>query len=866
MTDRHHPPKWILALFRWLCHPDYKEDLEGDLLERFETRLRESGVKRAKRGLLLDTLKLLWPSLIRSVVPTPQVTPYDMYLNYFKISWRTLLKHRGFTLLNVAGLTLGVTCCLLIFSFVNFHQSFDAYHPENDRIYRFVTEQHRETVSYRPSITNPFGKVFREEFDLAEFVGRVCTRDLLVTVNETEKYEETVAFAELGYFRIFDLPLLKGSYESALSTPGAIILTESLAKKYFGDTDPVGKTLRIGKDILATVTGVLKDIPANSDFQTQLYISYSTLAQYDPWYANDDSWSGLSSAMQCFVRLRSGVAPEEVESAVSGYPERFRPGHHNRHVYRLQSIRDVHFSTLYGGVLSQRNLNALMVIGLFLMITACFNFINLATALNFQRVKEVGITKAIGGTRNNLFWRFIAETSIIAVVSFGLAVVGSRYSVDFINPWLGDSLRFTYLIDFSYVLFVPLLLLAVVLISGSYPGLLLARLSPIEALKGSVDHSRKEGYALRKTLIVAQFSISQLLIISLIIMAAQMKYAQGDLGFTTEAVVMIPVGSADEKMESVKNEILQLSGVDKVSACFASPASNEANWGTSVRYDNSQEAEAFNIQFKGADEDYVETFDLELIAGRNLFPGDTIREFIVNETFLKKMNIASAEEVIGKNLSVNTGTPAPIVGVVRDFYDRSFREGKNAITITTSRETYNSYAIRLSGANFQQTITAIQSLWSLRYPDQLFGYEFLDDQLAEFYATERVLVNIIKVFSFIAILIGCLGMLGLVSFMAANRKKEIAIRKVLGGSIAHILSIFTSEFVKLILIASLIAVPAGWWAMTQWLENFTYRISPEPWVFVTAIGVSVVIAALTISVQSFKAAVSNPVDSLRGNG
>jgi ABC-type antimicrobial peptide transport system permease subunit len=866
MPDSHQPSKWLLALFRWLCHPDYKEDLEGDLLERFEMRLKERGIKPAKRGLILDVLKLLRPTLMRSVVPTPQINPYDMYLNYFKISWRTLLKYRGFTLLNIAGLTLGVTSCLLIFSFVNFHQSFDAYHPENDRIFRFVTEQHRETVGYTPAITNPFGKVFREEFDLAEYVARVCTRDLLVTVNEKQKYEETVAFAEGDYFRILDLPLLKGSYESALSTPGAVILTESLAKKYFGDSDPVGKTLKIGKDILATVTGVLKGIPASSDFRTQLYISYSTLPQYDPWHASDDSWGGLSSSMQCFVRLRPGVTPEEVESAVSGYPERFRPGSHNRHVYRLQPIGDVHFSALYGGVLSQRNLNALMVIGFFLMIAACFNFINLATALNFRRVKEVGITKAIGGTRNNLFWRFIAETSIIALLSFGLAAAISRYSVDFINPWLGDGLRFTFLIDYNYLIFLPLLLLAVVFISGSYPGLLLARLSPIEALKGSFDHSRKEGYTLRKTLIVVQFSISQLLVISLIIMAAQMKYAQGDLGFTTEAVVLIPVGSTDEKMESIKNEILQLSGVDQVSACFASPASNENNWGTSVRYDNSQEPEAFNIQFKGADEDYLKTFDLELTAGRNLLPGDTIKEFIVNETFLKKMNIGSAEEVIGKNLSVNSGRPAPIVGVVRDFYDRSFREEKNAISITTSRDSYNSYAIRLSGENFQETIAAVQSLWTPQYPDQLFRYEFLDDQLAEFYATERVLVNIIKVFSFIAILIGCLGMLGLVSFMAANRKKEIAIRKVLGGSVAHILSIFTSEFIKLILIASLIAVPVGWWAMTRWLENFTYRISPEPWVFVTAIGASVVIAALTISFQSFKAAISNPVDSLRGNG
>lgn len=866
MGERKQPPKWIFSFFHWFCRPEYQEDLEGDLRERFEKRLKTDGIRKAQRALAMDMLRLFRPGLMRPLIHIPSFNPYAMYFNHYKIAWRTLLNNRGFAILNIGGLTLGITCCLLIFSFVNFHNSFDSYHPVNDRIYRFVTEQHLQSVYYEPHITNPFGKVFREEFDLAEYTARLCTQNILVTTAEDHKYHETVAFAEDGYFNIFNLPFVKGSLESAFKSPRSVVLTESLAKKYFGDAAPVGQTLTLNGNIEATVTGVLKDIRANSDFRTQLYISYSTLPQYNTWLASDDSWGGLTDAMQCFVRLRPGVTPKQVEVAIAGYPDRFRPGAHNRHVYKLQSIRDVHFSALYGGVLSKRNLNVLIVIGLFLLLTACFNFINLTTALNARRTKEVGITKVIGGTRGNLFWRFIAETSLIAGSAFIIALFLSWYARNVVNAWLGDNLRFDYIVDEHFLVFLPLLLLFIVFASGSYPGLYMANLFPVAALKGLQTNRGKRYYSLRKILIVGQFCITQVLIIGLIIMVMQMKYAQGDLGFTRDAVVTIPAGSRDEKTKSLKNEILGLAGVEHVSACFATPASNRNNWGTGVWYDTHEHPEPFNIQFKGADTDYLKTFDIDLIAGRNLLPSDTVREFMVNETFLNKMNITSPQEVIGKQLAINSRRlSGTIVGVVRDFYDRSFREERNAICITTSLEDYYVYGVSLSGQNFPETIASIQTLWTRLYPDQLFSYEFLDDQLAEFYETDRVLVSIIRAFAFIAIFIGCLGLLGLISLMAANRKKEIAIRKVFGGSIGNIVSIFSSELLKLILVASLIAVPIGWWAMSKWLENFVYRISPQPWVFAVAIGVTVAVSALTISFRSFKAAIANPVDSLRSN-
>ncbi len=861
------PPQWMISFFRWFCHQDYQEDIEGDLLERLEQRRNGMSVKRANRLFFFDIIKLFRPSLMKSFLGNQKLIYSDMYITHFKIAWRTLLRNKGFTAINIAGLTLGIACCMLIFSFVNYHKSFDSYHDDSDRIYRFVTEQHREIVRYTAASTNPMGNVFREEYDLAEYVAHVCSvEEMLVKIGDENKFQEDVSFAEPDFFNILKLPFLHGDSENAFQEIGSVVLTESLAIKLFGTANAIGEVLEINGNIQGKITGVLEDIPPNSDFQTALYISYNTLPQFSEWYASDEAWGGLSSAMQCFIKLKPTTTVAMVESAVEGYPERFRPGHNNRHVYKLQSINDIHFSEQYGGVLSKSNLNALLIIGLFLLITACFNFINLATALSINRLKEVGVTKVMGGSQVNLFWRFMAETSLITIAAFTFGLIVSYLSLDYINPWLGDSLRFNYLFNSNYFIFIPILLLFVVFAAGSYPGINMARFSPIEALKGSNGINKKQGFSLRKSLIVAQFSISQLLVIGMIVMIAQLKYAQADLGFNKDAILLIPIGSKDDKMKTLKNQLSELSQVESITSCYASPASNEHYWGTSVWYENREEAEIFNIQFKGADTDYLTTFDIELVAGRNLLPNDSIEEFLVNETFLVNMNIPDAQSVIGKTLTINGKSfSGPIVGVVADFYDLSFRSQKSAICITTSMDNYNNYALRLGEGNFNEAIASIEALWTKQYPESIFTFEFLDEQLEGFYETEMVLVNVIKTFSIVAILIGCLGLFGLISFMAANRKKEIAIRKILGGTISQILGIFSSEFLKLIMIAAIIAIPIGWWAMNDWLQNFAYKITINVWVFLLAVGISAIISLITISYQSFKAATANPVDSLRAN-
>ncbi len=787
-----------------------------------------------------------------------------MYKYHIKFAWRSLTRNLQFSIINILGLTLGLSCCILIYSFVKYHSSFDDFHADADRVYRVVTEEHLEKTYYNSAVHNPFGKVFREESTYAEKVARVCTLEGLITVEEQDRYQETIAFAETEYFDIMNFPLVNGTTAKALGQPNSVVLTESLAKKYFGELDPVSRTLELDNRILLTVTGVLKDKPQNSDFRTQLYISYSTLAKYNDWYTKDDSWGGLSGNMKCFVRLKTGVSAAMVEESVSGLHERFRPDRQGMYVYKLQPLNDIHFSTLYGGVVSKRNLIVLVVIGLFLLIAACFNFINLATALVLKRSREIGISKVIGGTRSILFWRFIIETGLVTFASISLALLVSWISTPTINSWLGNTLRFDNTLPADLLFFLPALFFLVVFISGSYPGFVLARLSPITTLKDRLAQRNFGGFNIRRALIVGQFVISQQLIIGLIVIVNQMKFTQSDLGFTKDAIVMLPTGSKDEKMKTLKNELLRLSGVEKVSACLAPPAAGDNSWSLTFYYDNRNEPEGYDIQYKSADEDYLATFDIDLVAGRNLLPSDTVREFLVNETLVKKLNVNSPEELIGKRLSINgqlwKGT---IVGVVRDFYDQSFHAEKNPVCITTRLKNYWRYAIKLKGADYRPTLATIESYWRRSYPDQVFSYDFLDDRVARLYKTENVILNLVKVFTGMAVLIGCIGLFGLVSFMVTRKKKEVAIRKILGAAIANILAVFSVEFLKLILLSTIIAAPIGWWVMSRWLEGFAYRIDLGLWVFALSLGICLVLSMLTIGFQSVKAAVANPVDSLK---
>ncbi|WP_138990784.1 ABC transporter permease [Larkinella sp. C7] len=873
-TEGPHPPRWADWLLEHFVAPHLLEDVQGDLHEVFYKQTEHGGLANARRAFVRAVLNYLNPFFLkRKPEAYSKPTNTTMIRNYFKIAFRNLVRNKSYTAINVSGLALGMTCGILIFMLVKYHLSFDTFHANSDRIYRFVTEQHRETISYRANVPSPLGKVFRNDYTFGEKVARIATaEDVVLTVKEDSeirkfKESEGVAFTEPDFFDIFNYPLLKGDRATVLRDPNTAIVTEKMARKLFGVAYPMNKLFRLDNKVDFRVTGVLKDLPITTDRKTEIYVSYNTLKQYNDWLASDDAWGGINSAMQCFVRLRPGVSPDEVEKVLPAYVKKYRPTNKNVHHYKLQPLADIHFNARYGGVITKTNLWVLGCIGLFLIITACVNFINLATAQALKRSKEVGVRKVLGSFRGQLFWQFIAETGLITTVAVGLACIASALLLPFINDWFKVQIAVNSISDWQFMLFLPLLTLVVTFFAGSYPGLILAGFQPVMALKGKLSQQNIGGFNTRRTLIVGQFAISQVLIIGMIVITNQMRFStQSDLGFNKDAVVMLPVATESNvlTMKTLKSQFSQIPGVQTVSVCQSAPASNYNVWNTSPRYDNRAEDEAFSVSVKAADEQYIPMFGLKIVAGRNLFPSDTAKEFIVNEMFARKLGLKASDEVIGKALSLNDGnTKGTIVGVIADFHDRSFHEDINAICITTAPDLYASYALKINSATVQPTLAALEKTWSDRHPDQVYDYQFLDEHIANFYATEDLMLKLIQAFAAIAIFIGCLGLYGLVSFMAAQKTKEIGIRKVLGSSMGQILWIFAKEFSRLILIAFVVAAPVAYYTMTAWLKNFIFRVDLGVEIFISAIVGTFLIAFMTVGFKSIKAALMNPVKALR---
>jgi cell division protein FtsX len=558
--------------------------------------------------------------------------------------------------------------------------------------------------------------------------------------------------------------------------------------------------------------------------------------------------------------------PSVVDEAFSGLSKKYYNERDAKMFqFKLQPISHIHFDPDLGGYVAKKNLWALSLIGLFLIIAACVNFINLATAQALGRSREIGVRKVLGGQRTQLFWQFIAETALIAMLALVSAFALAQLALPYVNHLLDIQLQINISQDVSLLTFLAILLAAVIFLSGSYPGLVLAGFQPVLALKGKIMQRHVGGFSLRRGLVVTQFAISQLLIIVTIVIANQMRYsAQADMGFTKDAIVMFPVPEKEKaKISSLNSEISRIAGVDKMTFCSRAPAS--PSWASvTVRFDSRTENEAFDITVKAGNDQYVSTFDLDIIAGRNLQASDTVREFLLNETAVKKFGVNSLEDVIGKRMQIGlSNRKGIVVGVLKDFHNNSFHETIDPLCVTTSNDWYSNFAVKINPADLSATLGAIEVIWKKTFPEHVYKYEFLDEQIARFYKLDHIILHLIQVFAGISIIICCLGLYGLVSFMAAQKTKEVGVRKILGASTQSILWLFGKEFTRLLTLAFAIAAPLAWWVMSKWLENFAYRIEIGTWIFVLAIAATFLVAMMTVGYQSLKAAFANPVDSLR---
>lgn len=794
-----------------------------------------------------------------------------MLQNYFTIAFRNLKKHRAFALLNIVGLGLSIACCILIFILVRHHLSFDRFHAKVERAAMIVTESRREQVDKMNVTPYPIGAALRQDYAFLEKTAMVSSRgNSLVTLEQEGqapvkfKEEDARAFAEPELFDILDFPLTQGNIAN-FREPYTALLTEPLARKYYGTTDVLGKTFKVNTRFHFKIVGVLKDIPANTDLPYQLYCSWATLVSDTTARGMLDNWGGIQGGTQCFVLFREGHTVADLNAAFPAFREKYHRDENERPwFYSAIPLKAAHLDPDYGAGVGTSYLWTLALIGLFLLLTACVNFVNMATAQALNRAREVGVRKTMGSSRGQLFWQFMGETGLIVLLSTVLGLVLAYFGLPYLNQLANTRLDLDFARDFALFGFLGLLMVVLAFFAGTYPGLTLSKFQPVESLKGPMEARQVGGFSLRRLLVGTQFAISQALIIGAVVVTAQMEYMRtADVGFRREGIVELPLpGGTDlSKRVLLQQQLGALSGIESLSLCMQPPAS-DANWNTVVQLEGRPEEESWIINFKFVDDQYAETFGLQLVAGRNLQRSDTLREYVVNEEVVKKLNLPSPEAIIGRRLTVS-GMAHQVVGVVKNFHNHSFRENIQPQVLGCDMGSYDVCALRISLQQTKSTLAAIEATWTGLFPDFYYEYDFTDTRLAGFYEQEGIILSLIRLFAGIAVFIGCLGLYGLAAFMILRKTKEIGIRKTLGASIPGILWLFGKEYARLIVFAFVLAAPLAWWAMQHWLEDYVYRISIGAGIFVLSLLTTFVVAMLTVGIQSVRASLANPVRSLR---
>lgn len=791
-----------------------------------------------------------------------------MIQNYLSVALRKLAKQRDYALLNVLGLGMSVACGILIFALIRHHLSFDTYHKNGARVARVVMDVRTEVLMPFAGVPAPMAKTLRAECAFLEKTAMCSGYDeMYVSVvnplGNRDKYkeEENFAWVEPEYLDILDLPLLRGE-ASALAEPNTVILSEKLARKYFGDTDALGQTLRLNNKTDLRVVGILHNLPVNTDYKREILGSFETLRNSAPTTSGLDSWAGARGNNYCLALLQKGHDIGELDRFLSIIKKKYpHPESPDLFHYKAKSLLDLHFDTEYGFGISKKYLWALGLIGLFLLITACVNFVNMATAQALTRSREVGVRKSLGSTRRQLFWQFMFETGLIVAASLFLGFLMAWLALPYLNQWLEHELRFDAPSLMAMAIFLVVMGVVLTLMAGFYPGLMQSGFNPATALKASSDVPKAGGFSLRRVLVTTQFTISQILIIGVVVVSAQMRFAQeSDWGFRPGAVLTLEVPEPSN-MNSLREQLSQISGVKSVSLCYQPPAAGSNNQ-TGVRFDNRPDGEPWLANDKPADSHYLETFGLQLVTGRNIQPSDTTREFLVNETFIKKLNLASPDEILNKKITVDQIT-APVVGVIRDFHNWSLSDPISPIAIGSRAEDYRTCAVQLNPGNPAPVLAQIQEVWERHYPNHYYEHRFMDERMADFMEAETMILRLVRTFAGIAIFIGCLGLYGLAAFMVTRKRKEVGIRKTLGASVSGILWLFGKEYTRLIVIAFVFATPFSWWAMNAWLDDYTYRISVGAGIFIISLLATLTVAVLTVGVQSVRAALANPVRSLR---
>jgi putative ABC transport system permease protein len=790
-----------------------------------------------------------------------------MIKNYFKIAWRNLLRNKAFSFINVVGLAFGLTCCLLLVLYLQQELSYDRFHSKADRIVRVIMEYKIGDGGNKGNFTST--KVFPEfkrRFPEVEDGVRMSGGKRLVKYGLTILEEKNFLFADSTFFRVFDFDLLSGTANDVLKAPNMVVLTQSAAKRYFGNDDPVGKSLEIGsKQQLFLVTGVAKDCPPNSQVQFDMVASISTFGPLQ-----EESYSNANYTTYLLMNKASSLQP--LQKKINAFMKQENKRAEWEVFFELEPFTKVHLYSPYDAFTANSNINYIYIIlgvTILILVIACFTYINLSTARSAERAKEVGIRKVSGAMRLQLFWQFISESVVITMLSLLLSFVLVIIALKPFNTLAGTTLAYPQLLNPVVVLIAVLFVTVIALLAGSYPALILSGFQPVKVLKG-VFKNTGSGTVLRKGLIVFQFGISVFLIISTFVIKSQLNFIQQKkLGYNRDNVVILDFDSKlNEKQELVTSELMSIPSVKGISKAYESPVKINGGYNMSAADKNK----AMGVTANPVDEHYIDVTGMQIVTGSNLSRQDVLDasveeegksyfHFILNESAAKALGW-NPQEAIGKKMYLDESRPGEVKAVIKDFHFASLHSEIEPLVLFPGGWA-NIMLVKIDGKNIGTTIAAIEKKWKTLAPHRPFSYHFMDEDYQRLYESEMRTGGVFNVFAMLAIVLACLGLFGLSAYSARQRVKEIGVRKVMGASVSSISFLLSSEFIKLVTIAFILATPIAWFAMNKWLQQFAYRIDISWWIFVVAGVLSVSIAFITVSFQSVKAALTNPVKNLR---
>ena len=878
------PPKYALKFFRWFCHPDYAEDIEGDLYEKYERNIQNCTKRKADWRFFLTILSLFRPNLIRSITINNQLIHPAMFRQNVKIGYRSLLKNKSYSAIKIGGFAIGIAAFLLITLFVQEELSYDQHYKYGDRIYRLLNVE-KGTGDFDKWTAFPaqIGQLLNEDFPEIEKAGRLIPYDWHLAGNNLvssenyrqNNYEEGFAYVDASLLEVLEIPMVYGSQKDALVKPNTIVLSKKMADKYFPDEDPVGKDLIINgvEDYPFIVGGVMENFPTNSHLQFDFFL---TLTDIEFWPGEQTNW--CCSNYNPYIKVRPDTDILTLEKKLLAIRDNYVVPHllkeKNTYAekaatdlsYELQAIKDIHLKSagigdifVHGDIKIARLFG---IIAIFILLLAGINFINLFTAKSANRAKEVGVRKVVGSFRSNLVQQFLTESTLFSAISVIIGTGLAWFSLPYFNLLSGKALT----IPWTTLWFIPALgglAILIGILAGLYPAFYLSAFKPIDVLKGKLSQGSKNS-TLRSSMVIFQFTTSIILVVSAFVVYNQMHFIlTKKLGFDKEQVIMIQgANTLKDKLPLFKEELRRLSSVEAVTSSNYLPVSGTKRDQNQFWKAGRKELDTgVGTQAWWVDEHYLSTMKMNLLEGR-VFSKEIASDssaIIINQTLAKKLGL---DNPVGKQV-MNWQT-WDVIGVVEDFHFESMKGGIGPLAFIYGGDGGSIVSGRIQGENMTQSLVAIQTVWDEMMPNQPLRYTFLDESYARMYEDVQRTGNVFATCAGLAILIACLGLFGLSTFMAEQRSKEISIRKILGASMTNLFQLLTVNYIKLVGIATLIGIPVAWYMMQIWLQDYAYKIELTWWFFVIYGLLVILIALVTVSRQALKLSFANPSEFLKG--